>query len=319
MNRKLIPGIVGLMAAALTVSAAGAPTGWKLAVQAWTFNKCTFLETVEKTKVCGIKYIEAFPGQEIGGGIAGKMTPDMDAATQKQVLAALKKAGVTLINFGVTGAKDEEGWQKLFAWAKAMGIQTIVSEPEQSLLPMIDKLANKYGINVAIHNHPKPSRYWDPEVQISAFKGLSKRIGACADTGHWVRSELCPCAGLKKLQGRIISLHFKDLNAKERKAHDVPWGTGISNAAALLAEMKRQGFKGVFSIEYEHNTPELLESVKKCAVYFNTNAGLSAKELAEGKAVAPGFTAQPEAIWSEVKPGSGGKWTLPLPATTAKK
>ncbi len=309
MKRSLIAllGVALVSGAVTTASAASAD--WKLALQAWTFNKDTFCETVDRTKALGLKYIEAFPGQVIGEGCEAKLTPDVDAATQKKVLAKLKSAGVTLVNFGVTGAKDEAGWTKLFEFAKAMGIQTIVSEPAPEQMPLIDKLANKYKINVAIHNHPEPSKYWNPETVLAALKGCSKRIGACADTGHWVRSGLCPIASLRKLQGHIISLHLKDLGAKERKAHDVPWGTGVGNAGAMLAEMKRQGFKGVFSIEYEHTTPQLMCDVKKCVCYFNQAAPLSEKDLLAGKALPGGFTWKPEDIWAGVKPDAAGKWS----------
>jgi sugar phosphate isomerase/epimerase len=91
-------------------------------------------------------------------------------------------------------------------------------------------------------------------------------IGSCADVGHWVRSGLDPIECLKKLEGRVIALHFKDLNEKAPKAHDEPWGTGISNARGMMQELKRQGFKGAFCVEYETNwensTPEIAECVK---------------------------------------------------------
>jgi len=317
MKRSLIAllGVALVSGAVTTASAASAD--WKLALQAWTFNKDTFCDTVDKAKTLGLKYIEAFPGQVVGGDMEGKLTPDLDAATQKKVLAKLKSAGVTLVNFGVTGAKDEAGWTKLFEFAKAMGIQTIVSEPAPEQMPLVDKLANKYKINVAIHNHPEPSKYWNPETVLAALKGCSKRIGACADTGHWVRSGLCPVASLKKLQGHIISLHLKDLGEKDRKAHDVPWGSGISNAGAMLAELKRQGFKGVFSIEYEHTTPHLMCDVKKCVGYFNNAAPLSEKDLLAGKALPGGFTSKPEDIWSGVKPDAAGKWSDSMMQTAA--
>ena len=47
----------------------------------------------------------------------------------------------------------------------------------------------------------------------------------------------------------------------------------------MLAELKRQGFKGVFSVEYEHNTPELVDNVRKCAEFFNKCATMTQKEL----------------------------------------
>jgi sugar phosphate isomerase/epimerase len=82
--------------------------------------------------------------------------------------------------------------------------------------------------------------------------------------GHWVRSGLTPLDCYKILEGHIVSTHFKDLNEKSPKAHDVPFGTGVSDIPALLDELKRQGFKGNISIEYEYNWEQSLPEVAQC-------------------------------------------------------
>ena len=74
---------------------------------------------------------------------------------------------------------------------------------------------------------------------------------------------------LKKLEGRIISFHFKDVNKMGHDAHDVPWGTGISDVPGMLTEIKRQGIKAVFSIEYEYNWEHSLPEIAKCVAYFD--------------------------------------------------
>jgi sugar phosphate isomerase/epimerase len=80
---------------------------------------------------------------------------------------------------------------------------------------------------------------------------------------------LDPVECLQKLEGRIISLHMKDLDKRGvRNAHDVPWGTGNCNVAGVLHELHRQGFKGVFSAEYEHNWENNLPEVKESMDYF---------------------------------------------------
>jgi len=45
---------------------------------------------------------------------------------------------------------------------------------------------------------------------LSVVKDRDPRIGACADTGHWVRSGLKPLECLKILQGHIMSVHLHD-------------------------------------------------------------------------------------------------------------
>lgn len=240
--------------------------GFKVGCQAYSFNKFTFYEAIDKTAAAGFNYIEAYPGQALSPEKKDvKFDHNLPADLQKEVLAKLKASNIKLMNYGVVGlGADEAENRKIFEFAKAMGIQTIVSEPKQEDLPAIDKLCNEYKINVALHNHPEPSRYWNPDVVLAAINGLSPRIGSCSDTGHWMRSGINPVDGLKKLEGHIISLHFKDLNEYGKEAHDVPWGTGKADVPALLAELKRQGFKGVFSAEYEYDwldsVPEITES-----------------------------------------------------------
>lgn len=243
-----------------------AKMGWKLGAQAYSFNRFTLAEALDKLDSCGLQYVECFPGQTIGGGIEGKMDFKMDAAKQKEVLNLLKSKKKTLVAFGVVNARSEQEWRQLFDFAKAMGIQSITSEPRPEDLDIVSKLADEYKIKVAIHDHPKPSHYWHPDSVLAAIKGRSKYLGACADIGHWVRSGLDPVECMKMLDGRIYSMHFKDLNEKSRQAHDVIWGTGISNVEGVLKEMKAQKFKGMISAEYEHNwynsVPEITQSVK---------------------------------------------------------
>ncbi len=107
---------------------------------------------------------------------------------------------------------------------------------------------------------------------LKVCRGRSKRIGACADTGHWARSGLKPVECLKKLAGRIVSLHFKDVNKMGMDAHDVPWGTGVCNVRGMLGELRRQRLKAVFSIEYEYHWDNSLPEIAKCVAYFDSTA-----------------------------------------------
>jgi sugar phosphate isomerase/epimerase len=238
-------------------------------VQAYTFNRFTFFEAIEKAKAAGVKYIEAYPGQRLSKEDANV---SFDHNAPLSVLAKakckLEKEGISLVAYGVVGlGGNESESRKVFDFAKVMGIETIVSEPDPGCFDLLDKLTEEYGINVALHNHPKPSIYWSPDVVLDAVKGHSKRIGSCADTGHWMRSGIEPMEAIKKLEGRIVSSHLKDLN-QMGDGHDVIWGTGKAGIKAILAELNRQGFKGVFSIEYEHNWDNSLPEVAACVKYF---------------------------------------------------
>jgi sugar phosphate isomerase/epimerase len=256
---------------AVAADTQGAPNadklGWRLGCQAWTFNRFTFYEAMDKTAELGLHYIEAFPNQKLSADKPDeRVGPKMSGEARKETKKRLADKGLKLVNFGVGPANREA-----IEFAKDMGIETLVSEPPFDAFDGLDKLCEEYKINIALHDHPKPSPYWNPDTVLKVCKDHSKRIGACCDTGHWMRSDLNPVECLKKLEGRIISFHLKDLNEFGRQAHDVPWGTGRGDVKGMLAEVKRQGIKPVFSMEYEYKftMPELAQ----CVAYFNQIAG----------------------------------------------
>ncbi len=245
---------------------------WKLGVQAYTFHKFSLQESIDKAQQLDLKFIEVYYGQPLGTDIEGSMDFKMDKATQKKVLAYAKSKDVKIIASGVVICQNQAEWKQLFEFASAMGIQTITCEPEYADLKYIDQLANQFKIDVAIHNHPKPSNYWEPWLFLNAVKGLSNRIGACADVGHWTRMGINPIEALKKYNGRLKMLHFKDVKEKvegETEQHDVIWGTGVCKVDEILKELKRQNFKGLFSIEYEYNWENSVPDIKQCINYFD--------------------------------------------------
>jgi sugar phosphate isomerase/epimerase len=149
-----------------------------------------------------------------------------------------------------------------------MGLRAVTTESVDAI-DTIEKMVKEYDIRVGFHDHPKrpndPNyRMWDPNYILSIVKDRDSRIGSCADTGHWVRSNLKPVDCLRILKGRIISSHLKDLDRMGEGAHDVPYGEGVSDVAGILEELKSQGFDGNISIEYEYHWEESLPEVSQC-------------------------------------------------------
>ena len=258
--------------------AAAEQLGWKLGSQAYTFRALTFFETLDKLHELGIKYVELFPGQKLKPGSTTKTGTSMTAAELAEMQAKLKATDIKAVSFGVAPIPDktEAEARKHFEWAKQIGLETLVTETVPT--PVLDKLSQEFGIKIALHNHPKS---WPPDKVLAACEGLSKNIGSCSDIGHWKRAGLEPVDIIKKLEGRIIETHFKDVAAdgKGKGGYtDQPWGTGECNLKAVLTELKRQGFKGHFQIEYEHGTvDELMHNLPLCIEWFDKESAELAK------------------------------------------
>ena len=259
-----------MIAAGERATKAADKLGWRLGCQAWTFNKRSLFDTIDQVHALGLHYIEAFPGQMVDRDKAVKMDPGMSAETMAAIKKKLAESDIKIVSFGVTGIPgDEAGARKFFEWAKAMELETIVSEPNENQFDVLNKLVDEFGINLALHNHPNPSHYWNPDTVLKVTEGRSKRIGSCADVGHWQRSGIPPIEAMKKLQGRMIESHFKDLSKfDDKSAHDVPWGTGTGDAKAMMREFQNQGAKITFLVEYEHFTPGLVQDVAHSVKFF---------------------------------------------------
>jgi sugar phosphate isomerase/epimerase len=244
--------------------------GFFIGCQAYTFNRFTVFEAIEKTAAAGGKVIEFFPGQKLS-----KEEPtvswDHNASdeTIQKVKEQLAKYHLQPVNYGVVGVpKDEEQARKLFKFAKTVGLRAITTESVDAI-DTIEKMVKEFDIMVGFHDHPRRPdnadyKMWDPNYILSVVKDRDPRIGSCADTGHWVRSNLKPVECLRILKGRIISSHLKDLNEFGLSAHDVPYGEGVAYVPAILQELKDQGFTGNISIEYEYHWENSSPEVGQC-------------------------------------------------------
>jgi sugar phosphate isomerase/epimerase len=245
--------------------------GWKLAVHSYTFKNFTIFDAIDKTAALGVKYM-SISGGVILEGTNRITTVDLSDQQREAIDDKLKTDGFgNFVNIGVVQLPaDETNSRKVFEFAKKWGIGILVAEPETNALDTVEKLCKEYNIKVAIHDHPKGhSIYWNPEAVLAAIKGRTPLMGACADVGHWMRSGLDPLECLKKLDGHIICLHFKDLNEYGMNAQDVPWGTGIGKTRELMTELKRQKFHGAFCVEYEYHWDNSSPEIARCVKFFN--------------------------------------------------
>ncbi|MCX6996712.1 MAG: sugar phosphate isomerase/epimerase [Kiritimatiellaeota bacterium] len=251
--------LMAVLVLAATVTAEAGRKDWKIGLQCWTFNGKSLVSTIDYCAQNGIQHLEIYPGQKIGEGFAGKSGHTMSVEECGKLQAILKQKGVSLLSYGVVRAGNEKEWREIFDFAKRMGLQTIIAEPGQNQMEMLDKLTEEYGVKVGIHNHGEPT----PDQVAKLLAGRSSRIGIAPDNGHWSRRGFDNLESLKRFEGRILSIHLKDLNAAKR---DVPYGAGTVPVAGILAYLDQADYKGPIIIEYESGNQEA--EVRKCTGYL---------------------------------------------------
>jgi sugar phosphate isomerase/epimerase len=258
--------------------------GFAIGCQAYSFNKYTVFEAIEKTAQAGGKVIEFYPGQKLTKDDATPWNHNASDEVIAKVRAKLKEHGIKAVNYGVVGGKDKAEWRKIFEFAKKMGLYGVTTE-DDTKLDIIEPLVKEFDIKVGIHEHERRPgsatyRVWDPFYILSIVKDRDPRIGACADTGHWQSSGINPVFALRVLKGRVVSAHMKDKTDYghdrtdgNKAAHDVPYGTGVGEIGRCLDELKKQGFEGNISIEYEYNWTASVPDITKCVDFVKAHKG----------------------------------------------
>lgn len=253
-------------------SPTAAKLGWTVGLATYSLRQVSFYEALDQIVALGITAVEpafflrldkARPELKTGESLSPEL--------RKEWKTRMADRGISMPSFYSDLGADQAKARKICEFCKEMGAGVIVCEPPLAAMEMIDKLCEEYQLRVAIHNHPGPKKgYWDPESVLKSCEGRSSRVGACIDTGHWVRSNLDVLECLKKLERRIVSVHLKDAIEKKHDARDVPLGDGKAGYTEVLKELKRQGFRGLMMIEYEHMSPQLLDELAKSVAFMET-------------------------------------------------
>jgi sugar phosphate isomerase/epimerase len=245
--------------------------GWRLSCGLYTFRDRSFYEAIDVIAGLGIVNVEPAFFLPLSKEQPDLKTSDALSPDQrKEMKKRLDDRGMKMPCYYASLEADTSAHRKVFDFAKEMGVETLVSEPPAEVIEAIDKLCQEYKINLAIHNHSEAagSKYWKPENVLKVCEGRSKAIGACPDTGHYVRTGLDPSECLKKLDGRIIAVHLKDVaEIGKNEARDVPLGEGKANYTQVLQTLLALKFKGVTTIEYEYLSPQLVQDVGKCVKF----------------------------------------------------
>lgn len=254
-----------------------AQTGQKkitLALQTYTLRKFDFAELIKKTREAGIDEVEIAGGNTWWNG-ESQRSVTLTADERKRLRSVLEEHRIRAVSLGGSRGTPED-----FEFAKEMKMDFLQGEPPLDQLVEVSKRAEEYGIRFALHNHAKPTAYWDYRENLKRVRDCTPALGFCPDTGHYIRSGFDPLQVVKDMKGRLVSVHMKDLNGvnpdadPQVKLQDVAWGTGKGQPEAVLKELMNQGFAGPVIIEYDHIYDDgNVADVKECADFFRKFAG----------------------------------------------
>lgn len=198
---------------------------------------------------------------------SGMLPTNSSAETIRGIRQQVADLGMTISSHGVNHiGTDKQANEKLFEFAKALGIKSITIDPDPASFAQLDELVKAHDLRVAIHNHGPNHRYNKVVDVLRAIEKHDERIGACADLGHYIRSGEAPTEVIRLLKGRLYGIHLKDFAAMEDKAAGVILGKGHLDVDAVIDALIAADFPadGALSLEYEENPQDPIADIKAC-------------------------------------------------------
>jgi sugar phosphate isomerase/epimerase len=230
--------------------------GFKMGIQSYSLREFKVQEALSISQKLGLHYWESYPGHINVASVPKYI------AEQKALLAGSE---VKLVAFGVVGFDSNESKaREVFDFAKAIGIESISAGPknDEATFKLLDKLVEEYSINIAIHNHgPEDKTYGKIDQVVNAVKDHHPRIGACVDTGHFLRSKENPVDALERLKDRVFGVHLKDV--KDATMFKI-LGEGDLDIVGCLKVLERIKYKYCLALEYEESAKNPVPDLEIC-------------------------------------------------------
>jgi type 1 glutamine amidotransferase/sugar phosphate isomerase/epimerase len=212
--------------------------GWQVGIAAEPLRDLTFFNAVEKVDLLGLANIEGSSTQKVNLEIPKYLTYNLAPGEINAVKDRLNVMSVRMAAYRVPSiGPGEESSRKLFEFAKAIGAGVIVSEHIPDALPMIDKLANEFGVSVALAG--------TPSAVLAAVNGLSNKVGVWGDTGAWLQEGLKPLDAVTQLKDRLLVLNVRDRSALGKGGKDMPLGSGIAGLPEFFRDLYGMQIKPV--------------------------------------------------------------------------
>jgi sugar phosphate isomerase/epimerase len=233
--------------------------GFPVGVQSYSLRTYKLPEAIRHLQGMGVHHVE-FAGTHLA--------PTASDAEIADTLKLLASAGLKVSAHGVNRfTKEHDSNRKIFEFAKKIGARTITADPNPDSFESLDKLVAEYDIRIAIHNHGPTHRYNKVDSVVSAIKDHDKRIGACVDCGHYLRSGEDPVKCVLTLADRVYGVHMKDeAETNTPKSANVVIGKGHLDVVALFKALRQVKFPadGALSLEYEANPDNPIDDMKAC-------------------------------------------------------
>jgi len=182
--------------------------------------------------------VEASSRDTVSAEVPKKLDYRLHTGERNAVSYRLRELNEQVFAYHVdTLGSDAATRRKVFELAAAIRAPIVVVPAETSALEEVDRLAEEFGINVALESRT------DPRAAMRAIEGRSKRVGIGADLGGWMQAGVKPVDGLSVVKERLLLVKVTDRSALGPGGRDVPLGSGAGALAGFFLAAFRAGVR----------------------------------------------------------------------------
>lgn len=261
MSAATVMGTSAVQAFAGGTTANVAEDRFKLGIAGYSFVHFDIDESLAMMKRMDVKYLC------IKDFHLPLSSTDAEIAAFHEKLAASGVTGYAVGPLYMTKSRAEiDG---AFEYAKRVGVKLIVGVPNKEDLPYISDKTAEYDIRYAIHNHgPEDKLYPNATSIFELVKDLDPRMGLCFDMGHNMRDGQDPVRDVKRYHKRIFDIHLKNVTAANKDGGTCELGRGVIDIPAFINALRKMGYDGKCSLEFEKDMKDPLAGLAESVGYF---------------------------------------------------
>ena len=212
--------------------------GWRVSAPMASLKGLTFSDALAKADVWPVASVEASSTQITSFEVPKPLDQRLQANERAAVVYRLREIAESIAAYRVDNiGADAAARRRVFEFAKAINAPLIITSADAANPAELDKLAEEFGINVALESKG------DPKTVMAALEGRGKRMGVSAHLGGWAQSGVKASDGLAIVKDKLLHVTAADRSALNARARAVALGDGAAGIGDFFLAIYKAGLK----------------------------------------------------------------------------
>ena len=196
----------------------------------------TFSDALAKADVWPVASVEASSTQITSFEVPKPLDQRLQTNERNAVVYRLREIAESIMAYRVDNlGADAATRRRVFEFAKAINAPLIITSADAANPAELDKLAEEFGINVALESKG------DPKTVMAALEGRGKRMGVSAHLGGWAQAGIKAVDGLAIVKDKLLHITAADRSALNARARAVALGDGAAGIGDFFLAVVQGG------------------------------------------------------------------------------